>query len=366
MKRSIVWTALIALGLLVLLAIYAPASERFLLGQGPGANDAEQGQSFPQFNVLDFGARGDDYTDNTKAFSACIAGVVEAGGGRMVIPDGVYRGRIIIPPVSRKQPSWLTIEIVGQSVPTPVFGTIGQFPLQNHGTIIKCLDDQGPAVISASASGQSLYGGFSGVHVVLRNLDVRTRDDPPIGGIDLQHAMQCTLDNVFINTGKYNVQSAEPTHGTSGLVTPRINNAAWTVLERVMVTGYHNGIVVNEHTDADHIVVASNQNGLLFQQAHHASRFGRVGAYRNTNHVAVVGRHGFVIDQLNTEQPGDRQTDAHNAWQIKQHDVNDPDNLATGDIHYWVVIGNAGARDVFDMNGGEGIRARLIGAASGD
>ena len=51
------------------------------------------------FNVRDYGAVGDDKTDNTAAFSKCLDALVAAGGGKMVIPDGVYQGRIIIPPV---------------------------------------------------------------------------------------------------------------------------------------------------------------------------------------------------------------------------------------------------------------------------
>lgn len=140
------------------------------------------------FNALDYGAVGDDGTDNTEAFSKCLRDIIQAGGGRMVIPDGVYRGRIVIPPVSRPIPSWMTIEIVGRSQPTHVFGTIGSFPLRDRGTIIKCLDEKGPAVIHAERSQNSLYDGFSGVNVVLRNLDVRTYDNPMIGGIDLRPA----------------------------------------------------------------------------------------------------------------------------------------------------------------------------------
>ena len=33
-----------------------------------------------------------------------------------------------------------------------------------------------------------------------------------------------------------------------------------------------------------------------------------------------------------------------------------------GDINYWVVVGNAGARDVFIKNGGTGILTRRIGS----
>ncbi|MCE9609060.1 MAG: glycoside hydrolase family 55 protein [Chthoniobacter sp.] len=314
-------------------------------------------------NALNYGAVGDDKTDNTEAFSACLKAVIAAGGGRMVLPDGVYRGRIIIPAVSKPIPSWITIEIVGESEPAPVFGTVGSFPLQQNGTIVKSLAASGAAVISASPSPNSVFGAFSAVYVVLRNLDVRTYDNPAIGGIDLNNAMQCRLENVFVNTGVYNVQASKPTHGTRGVTTPACNNAALTILRNVVVTGYHTGILVNEHTDGDNIVVASNINGVEFQAAHHASRFGRVGTYRNTHHITVSGRHGFSVEQMNTEQPGPGQTDAKNAWQALVSDVDDPKNLGVADINYWVVEGNVGAVEKFTRNGGASIQARRIGSA---
>ena len=325
----------------------------------PGAGALEtQG-----FNVLKYGAVGDDKTDNTEAFSACLKAVIATGGGRMYLPDGVYRGRIKISPVSKPLPSWITVEIVGESEPTPVFGTIGSFPLQNRGTIVKSLSQTGPAVIAAGSSPNSLYGGFSAVNVVIRNLEVRTYDNPGIGGIDLRYALQCRLDNVFINTGVYNVQASKPTRATSGLITPACNNGALTIVRNVIVTGYHTGIVVNEHTDADNINLASNINGLEFVFAHHASRFGRVGAQRNTHPITVSGRHAFSIEQLDTEFPGPGQTDERNAWQALVSDINDPKNLGIADINYWCVKGNVGAVDNFTRNGGAGIRARRIGSA---
>jgi len=315
------------------------------------------------FDARAYGAVGDDATDNTAAFSRCLAAVVAAGGGRMTLPTGVFRGRIIVPPINRPAPSWVSIEIVGETEPTPVFGTIGDFPLQNHGTIVKCLADAGPGVISVPRAPSSLYGGFSAVFVVLRNLDVRTSDNPGIDGVDLRFAMQAKLENVFINTGVYNVQTSRPTHETKGLITPACNNAALTILRQVVVTGYHTGIVVNEHTDADNLVVGSNVRGLEFAQAHHASRLGRVGAYRNSCHVAVTGKHGFSIAQLNTEFPGKGQTDPRNAWQTLECDVDDPRDLATADINYWAVQGNLGAVPDFILRGGANIRARRIGSA---
>jgi hypothetical protein len=312
------------------------------------------------FNVLDYGAVGDDKTDNTEAFSACLKAIIKAGGGRMYLPSGVYRGRVLIPSVAK---SWITVEIVGEGEPTPIFGTIGSFPLRKNGTIVTCLAKSGPAVISASSKPKAMYMRFSGVYVVIKNLDVRTYDNPAISGIDLQHAAQCKLENVFVNTGVYNVQASKPTHGTKGLITPACNNGALTVLRNVVVTGYHTGILVNEHTDGDNIVVASNIIGLDFVQAHHASRFARVGAYRNSHNITVTGRHGFSIEQLNIERPGQRQTNAENAWQTLVADINDSKNLGVADINYWVVIGGVGASEVFTRKGGASIQARRIGSA---
>lgn len=355
-------TTLTLLAALLLTPLAALHAAEMSAGTGTNKSQGEHGSQQRVFNVVDYGALGDDAKDNTAAFSACLKAIIEAGGGRMYLPTGVYRGRIIIPPVSKPITSWITVEIAGEREPTHVFGTIGSFPLRHDATIVKCLAETGPAVISVQKSSASLYGGFSAVDVMIKNLDVRTCDNPGIGGVDLQFALQCKLENVFINTGVYNVRAAAPTHGTSGLTTPACNNAAWTVLRNVTVTGYHHGIVVNEHTDGDNIVIGSNINGLNFARAHHASRFARVCSCRNQNTVTVTGAHGFLIEQLDIERPGPNQTDATNAWQATASDVNDPGNLGVADINYWVVIGNVGARDVFTMKGGTQIRARRIGS----
>ena len=45
------------------------------------------------FNLADFGAVGDGQTLNTDAFTKAVAAVDHAGGGRLVVPKGVYRTR---------------------------------------------------------------------------------------------------------------------------------------------------------------------------------------------------------------------------------------------------------------------------------
>jgi hypothetical protein len=57
-----------------------------------------------------------------------------------------------------------------------------------------------------------------------------------------------------------------------------INNGALTLLRNVAVTGYSTGIVANEHTDGDAVSLYGNLKGIVFENANHASRFGRLGA----------------------------------------------------------------------------------------
>ena len=148
-----------------------------------------------------------------------------------------------------------------------------------------------------------------------------------------------------------------------GPVTPARDNGALTILRNVMVTGYHTGIVVNEHTDGDNINLGSNINGLEFVTNHHASRFGRVCAQRCTHAIAVTGKHGFSIEQLDIEIAGRGQTDANNVWQATTYNINDPNSLGSGDLNYWVVEGGVGAVEKFTRNGGASIQARRSGSA---
>ena len=66
---------------------------------------------------------------------------------------------------------------------------------------------------------------------------------------------------------------------------------------------------------------------------------------------------------MDIEKAGPRQTNPGNAWQATVHDLNDPNNLGTADINYWVVEGNVGAVEDFTRNGGKSIRTRRIGSA---
>ena len=50
---------------------------------GEGMKSDREATKKRVFDVCDYGAKGDDKTDNTAAFSACLDAVIAAGGGRM-------------------------------------------------------------------------------------------------------------------------------------------------------------------------------------------------------------------------------------------------------------------------------------------
>lgn len=61
--------------------------------------------------------------------------------------------------------------------------------------------------------------------------------------------------------------------------------------------------------------------------------------------------------------PGRGRRTPHNEWQATEYNIDDPKNLGTADINYWVVKGNVGATEKFTRNGGATIRTRRIGSA---
>eukprot|EP01043_Picozoa_sp_COSAG02_P052468 COSAG02_NODE_5658_length_4148_cov_2.339837_3_plen_413_part_01 len=347
--------------LLLLLLLQCALAFRPASGESNGGVPIDTTIAGRVFSATDFGAVDDDSTNNTAAFSACLDALVAAGGGKMVLPRtklGIYRGNIIIPPVRE----WSTVEIVGGVAPTPVFGTVGKstFCANCSHVVIRSLEQSGPAVISVTPPQP---GHFSMVFVAVQNIEVRTYDNPAIAGIDFLWAQQCNALNVFINTGVYGVQASKPTNGVAGLITPADNNGAYTMLRNVVVTGYDSGIICNEHTDGDGLVVSENINGLSFSSANHASRFARVGAYRNTYNIAVKGRHAFAIQELAVETVGPGQTQPENVWQKTLADVNDPANQSYADISYWVVEGNVGPVSTWTVVGAANVQARRLGSA---
>lgn len=305
-------------------------------------------------DLIKFGCVGDGVADDTVKFNQAIAQLVANGGGTVYGGTGKFKvSNIVIPNTTY----WVKVEILGAEAPTPIFGTVGAYPEMNN--YQKCME-----IISEATNPQlgviTVAGTFNRVLLSVRNLRIKTYDNPRTNGINAYNAFQLNVENVNIDTGIYNVQCAEPTHNTKGIITPKLGNAAWTRLTNTTITGFAIGVEVYEHTMGDYLVISSCKVGLYFGTANHSSLFTRVGMYRNTENVLVGGFHRFIIQQLAIELVGDGQYNSANAWQRRLYDVNDASNYGSGKIDYDVCLGGFGPVNTFIKNGGTGITCTQI------
>lgn len=305
-------------------------------------------------NVLDFGAKGDGVTNDTNAFNNAIAYLVAANGGVLEVPDtgNYYLANIVIPTISN---TLMTIEIEGEYHSPFFFGTVPSttINISQYGTRIKPYNNN-LAVISSVSGG--FYSIFNGVNLCISNLKIQCTDNPNSNGINAYNCAQLYIKNVVVTTNVYNPNASEPTVDSNGIVTPANNNAAYTKLENVLVTGFSRGIWVHEHTVGDTVIVCSCKHGLYFGASYQASWFNRYGSYRNQNGITIAGAHRFKIQQMNIEHAGPSQVDATTSWQLTQYDVNDPSNLGKGSLEYSVVVGDSGFNQAdWKKNGGTNI-----------
>jgi len=331
-------------------------------------------------NVTDFGAIPDDATDDTASFNAAIAYVVSTmNGGCVYAPAGTYDvSELQTPGISLSSASLIPVEIVGAAHPSLLFGTVPAptFPAHTKGTIIKSSSGTGGGVIRViqDPAPPNPTFPFSFVHLIVRDLTVRTYQNPQKAGIDARWAQQLTVERVTVDNGVYNANAVEPTNAAAiGIMTPFINNGAYIYIDQVSVSGYWTGIELNEHSYIGTANVTSNKWGLDFRDAFHASQINRIGTYRNqcNIHMSGTGGHAFTISQMNTEQ--DNATthpelfDSSTLWQQKLYDICDSGNKLIGEIKWNLVEGGEGRQFSFTKNGATGVSTSYIGeSTSGD
>jgi hypothetical protein len=304
-----------------------------------------------------FGAIGDNSTDNVSAINNTIAFVYANPQYKVFIPGKqFFTSPISLPPVPTTQAGFKTIEIYGSNMANQLFGTQGDYLIGNTGSILRTSSTANPLIHCVNnASGYP----FSFIKLVIRDLTLRTYQNPQISALSAGNAAQLIVENVQIDTDKYSVTTAEPTYTNStGLITPYNDNGALTKLDNVSISGYYNGVEVNEHTDGSVINLTSTKVALLFKTANHSSHFKRVDAQRNVTVTKFVGNHTTKIEELNMEyrDPSSPFEDPAHAWQNTIYDVDDSSNFGKGIIYWANVKGYSGPDNKFVKNGGVNVQ----------
>ena len=311
-------------------------------------------------DLIEFGCKGDGVTDDTIKFNEAIV-LAMATGKSIYGRSNRYKVTSLSVPFT---PDWKKVEIFGDSMATPTFGTIGSYPsyptFQKGFKIISNYVNVNRGVIHVESGNGAYYDNLNNVFLVVRNCTISTYSNPQISGINAEHATQLHIEKVVVDTNVYNVWTGEPTHNTFGVIPPAINNNAYSIMRDVTISGYTCNLVGFEHLDADNINLCSSKEALRLNFGSHAMRFGRIGFYRNAVDINITADCVFSIEQMNCEYVGSNQSDSTNAWQKTQYELNDPNSLGKGRIYYANTRGAIGKNNVFRMNGATNVIVKYI------
>lgn len=235
------------------------------------------------FDVMDYGAVGDDTTDDTAAINAAVAAGVAAGQS-----DGTYYAEIYFPPAIYKLSS-ATIKggaaKANAQIPLPYFASAGggkKFTL-----VLRSVPDGtafahwqqttgqlgGSAVLHSSLTGQtsdatwgspSVIGGpsngsggvgngtFSNMLIVVEGIKIICEPNPSLVAFDFNLVAQANIisASAMANAGPAGTPalSTTPTDGGGvGLIMPQNNNNDESIALNFGCEGFYYGISVGEH-----------------------------------------------------------------------------------------------------------------------
>ena len=119
-----------------------------------------------------------------------------------------------------------SVTLEGEGQPVLMSGTVPNTssPYPTSGTIIQS-DSTGGAILGTDSN-----GSFAGLHVTLKNLTVRSYDNPNITAADFSYAAWLSVYNCVFDTGRYTLNETEPSHANARGLVPQPRTTARLLL----------------------------------------------------------------------------------------------------------------------------------------
>lgn len=298
--------------------------------------------------------------DDSAAFQAALTQAAANGGATIYFPDDDYQIGGALQDVTRgnAQVLWpsimvdtatqpVNIRLLGRQRPTGQFWVIAGSPvLPTRGTVIRGTVSAGGGAMIGGWGPVGSFGDFTGVRIEIENLTFRLPADSTKTCVDLSHCEECWIDGVRIDASANGVDliALQTTATSYGLKLPTINNGASVELGWVNVIGFYNGVLLGEHTNAEHIVVVACRNAVEVPACYHASLINRLQALHCKVGLVWTGEHTLRVSQYNVEHG------ASGTW-TPTYDVSDPSNFARGSLLWHTVLSGSGAVNTFLVNG---------------
>lgn len=327
------------------------------------------------FNVVDYGADPSFTLDCTAAIQAAINAAYAYGGGVVYFPRGHYKisgplitsggitgsvnAQILIPLTGPSYPNVPIVTLEGEKAPSMEMGVLypGYAPLTAGGAIIESTitgSGVNPAIFGAKDTIFNITDTFNATEVDARNITFRTNTKAVNGTTDTTGSMSainfkyltgCYITNVRVDINSEIANLTLPNH-TYGIILPRVDNSAWSVIRNTVIGGYYTGMSVTEHADLDYVSFSGCYDAIASEVSAHDWNANRILVNGCANGIHVKGHSFFKISNYDAEHfPVSRGVRFFN---FNSDLISDNINDAIANINYKTLYsGNAGTEDQF-------------------
>jgi hypothetical protein len=245
------------------------------------------------FNVSTYGNVTDGTTNPAIALQAAIAACVAAGGGVVDCFDitntfaaapttgsvnltaggtWTYAGQVLLP-ARAITTAILTVELRGKIPPNSFPSTpAGGFDVAaaTSGTILKTTATSGNLIDCIPDP-----GGFTNIHLVLRNLTIQVPNNPQVGGVNGQVLAAFETNGVLVEPAVSPGNTASPTGSARGIQFPQNNSQGPNGGDLLSVRGFPVGVTWTEHVHLNHLCTQMNGVNVYIRAGFHPSRVER-------------------------------------------------------------------------------------------
>lgn len=275
---------------------------------------------------------------------------------------GRGNAQILLPSKHVLDDKQITVAIVGEVAPPPIFSVVGGTSTPDQHVIVESsIETEGAAILGGWGPVGS-YQNYTFVHLVLQNVAFRLPPNTVMSAVDIDKVCSCHVDQVTIDASEYFVDDmVEPTTTSSyGIKFPGRLNGANSYVGSLGIIGFYNGFRNSEHFCADDIRVFGCKFPADFVAADHASIIKRLDVVHCPHGPKWSGAHYVDILQHNIE----KSHAGAPAWTVSVDDLYDPSNFGLGELVWHVVTGGVGVSHTYTKNGGQNVAVRELGSAT--
>lgn len=345
-----------------------------------------------QFKVDDYGAVGDNSTNDQDAINAAVTAAVAYAFA------GSYYAEVIFSSNKTYVVSGAMVQNTG-TVDANAYGTNAQIPLpavsqtgrkltlvfrsEGHPTathifFAQTVEHRSGATIRSTLTGQSIamvnglscvpcvigaprVGGsnqWSNVHVVVDGLTVEMPFNPSMTGIFLQEIATCALGHVSVHayapaSGGGSPITTKPTNDLGvGVSFPEQGNNDQVYVESLDVFGVYTGVTIDEHFHANRLAIVYGEDAIFCRGSGgnlHGYTIGQLSIEQTTRGIVCANTGGMVVPIFVAAMHGE---------QISGNDIDDPGSRLRGTVQW-----NSIAKTNPALNGATGVQVineRLI------